>query len=347
MLINERKIVFVGVDPSAKGGVASVIGQYSILFPSAKLVITSADSNLFYKLIIFIKSLFDVILIALFVRDAIFHVHSSSYSSFNRKYFIFKIVKYFKCKFVFHVHSGLFLEFYDRASQNIKNKVENLLNNADCIICLSNAWKAGFIEKFDLTRIEVVKNIVPNPKKITSIKSPIKSFLFLGRINQSKGAWLLIQAAVILRRMGLSFKIVYAGDGEIGALLQQVKYNKLDDYVDYVGWIDGDRKVELLTKSTALVLPSYSEGMPISILEALSYDIPVVASRVGGIPEIINDSNGFLINSGSLQELVDALSCLIEKPDVVSKLSNLARKSVVSHYPDAVKSQLLNIYSRL
>jgi glycosyltransferase involved in cell wall biosynthesis len=136
----------------------------------------------------------------------------------------------------------------------------------------------------------------------------------VGRLSEQKGQLLLMEAAAKLAAEGLDFQILLAGDGpmrsEIEALVQRLG---LENHVRLLGWQTGQQVREAILSSRALVLPSFAEGLPVVIMEALALGRPVISTYVAGIPELLTPGvNGWLVPAGAVQPLVDAMREALE-----------------------------------
>ncbi len=138
----------------------------------------------------------------------------------------------------------------------------------------------------------------------------------VARLGRSKGHFILIEAAARLAEEGLDFQIKLVGDGELRGLIRdRIHEYGLDDRIELAGWLDGESVRKEIVESRALVLPSFGEGLPVVIMEALALARPVISSRIAGIPELLVDGEcGWLVNSGSVDDLVDALRELLTTP---------------------------------
>jgi colanic acid/amylovoran biosynthesis glycosyltransferase len=134
----------------------------------------------------------------------------------------------------------------------------------------------------------------------------------VGRLNEQKGQLLLIEALGQLKARGLEFELVLVGDGELRAPIEaRLAELNLGNNVSITGWVSSDRVKQELLSSRALVLPSFAEGLPIVLMESLALGRPVVTTRIAGIPELVDDSCGWVVAPGSVAALVDALSELL------------------------------------
>ena len=138
------------------------------------------------------------------------------------------------------------------------------------------------------------------------------------------------------------------GDGDIEEVNQIITNEKLEDIVKYEGWVSGEKKVELLNMADAYILPSYNEGLPISVLEAMSYKLPIISTKVGGIPEILEDGiNGFIMEPGDKKAIKEAIDRLMNDVDLRKKMGLESAHKVKAHLPEHVEKQLEQLYDHL
>ncbi|MCG2632727.1 glycosyltransferase [Bradyrhizobium sp. WYCCWR 13023] len=143
-----------------------------------------------------------------------------------------------------------------------------------------------------------------------------RRFVCVGRLSEAKGQLLLIEAVKRLRDNGIDFELVLAGDGEMRQAIEKLvaKYN-LATMVRLTGWISTADVREEILASRALVLPSFAEGLPVVIMEAMALKRPVLATYIAGIPELVRSGeHGWLIPAGDIDALSDALQRVLETP---------------------------------
>ena len=140
-----------------------------------------------------------------------------------------------------------------------------------------------------------------------------KRLVCVGRLCEQKGQLLLLDAFSILAEDKFDFELIFAGDGELrGVIENRIKELGLEKQTKITGWIDGNQVRQEIIKSRALVLPSFAEGLPVVIMEALALGRPVVSTYVAGIPELVKDGrNGFLVPAGSTTALADVLKTVL------------------------------------
>lgn len=157
----------------------------------------------------------------------------------------------------------------------------------------------------------------------------------VGRLCEQKGQLLLIEAAHLLSERGHQFKLVLAGDGEMRPAIEAgiARYG-LGDTVRITGWISSDQVRAELLAARAMVLPSFAEGLPVVIMEAMALRRPVLTTYVAGIPELVEDGrNGWLFPAGSVEELADAMAnCLSMDLDQLQVMGDAARERVLQRH---------------
>lgn len=154
----------------------------------------------------------------------------------------------------------------------------------------------------------------------------------VGRLSPEKGHVLLLEAARRLAAQGVDFRLILAGDGELRDEIEtQIAQHKLTDKVQITGWISGQQVRDEILAARALVLPSFGEGMPVVIMEAMALRRPVIATFVAGIPELVRPGeDGWLVPAGDVAALVDAMrTCLEASPDVITRMGQAARERVL------------------
>ncbi|MBT1512955.1 glycosyltransferase [Bradyrhizobium sp. SRL28] len=157
----------------------------------------------------------------------------------------------------------------------------------------------------------------------------------VGRLCEQKGQLLLIEAARLLAERGTKFELVLAGDGEMRGEIEALtaKY-RLTDTVRITGWISSDEVRAEILAARALVLPSFAEGLPVVIMEAMALRRPVITTFVAGIPELIrHGEHGWLVPAGDLESLAAAMEeCLGTAPEAITRMGESARQRVLQRH---------------
>jgi glycosyltransferase involved in cell wall biosynthesis len=209
---------------------------------------------------------------------------------------------------------------------------------SDGVITVSKALQSE-VEKISVkANVATIYNGVNFSKFTPSAeKFDETSLIFIGNIIKTKGIYELINAAKIMIESGSHFHLHIVGNGpEIDNIKALVTTNNLQQKVTVHGTVNHHQVVDLLQKCHALILPSYQEGVPNVIMEALACGVPVVATTVGGIPEVVNDNNGVLINHHNEADIVEG----IEKCLSIKWNEQVIRESIRSYTWDANVHQL-------
>ena len=159
-------------------------------------------------------------------------------------------------------------------------------------------------------------------------------FLCIGRLCEQKGQLLLLEAFSRFINTGFKAQLTLAGDGEMRVEIESfIKQHNLQGNVTITGWVDSIEIKELLSKSDAMLLPSFAEGLPVAIMEAMATGVPVISTAIAGIPELVVDKvTGFLVFPGSVNSLEDALVAF-------TKLSQSELDAVRKRAFEAVKKE--------
>jgi len=348
-LISE-KILTIGADcRNYRGGVGAVLNIYSKQFDTFNFITTYKDGSALYRAYVFFIGVLKLFYTLMRNRNIkIVHIHGSAYGSFYRKFLCFTISKYlFRKKVIYHVHDGRFPLFFLQSKTLIKKTIRKFINDVDCLICLSKSWGKFYEENFNPKRIKILPNIIDYPviKQQNNHAKKI-SFLYLGHITHEKGIFDVIE---VIKNNIESFdhkmELIIGGIGDVAKLLSLIEKYQMGNIVKFVGWVQNETKVQYLQNADIYILASYFEGMPISVLEAMSYGKPVIATNVGGVPEIVkNNENGLLINPGNFEQLEKSIKYFIDNPQDIEKFGNISKKMVEKYLPDSVILQLENLY---
>lgn len=225
-----------------------------------------------------------------------------------------------------------------------------MLKKVDLVIVVSDILKNEYCEKFKLNTLKSLPNIVmPKSSSFTSKHNSIK-FLFLGRIgdNDRKGAFFLLEVLSILKNKLNNTVFLFGGDGEVEAFKGKIIEYCLQDNVQFLGWLDENRKEYIFNSSDIFILPTYNEAQPLAILEAMNYGKPIISTNVASIPEVVKDSiNGVLIEPGDKEALKKAIIYFIDNPSEAERMGKESKKLIKKFYPEIILPQLEKIYEGL
>jgi glycosyltransferase involved in cell wall biosynthesis len=270
-------------------------------------------------------------------RVALVHLHSASRGSFWRKSLLSWLADTFGVPYVYHLHSGEFPAFYERQPRLVRKWVRRILRRAACVVVLTEGWRTALAAIEPGAKIEVVGNPVLVPKSLPAVRFSDRRVLFLGRFDEKKGIFDLARAVPNVLEVLPDTVLVLAGDGRQEEVRKLVRELGVEKQVRLPGWLDGEAKEAALAAASVLVLPSYHEGLPVSLLEAMAAGVPVVATRVGGIPELLREGEcGVLVEPGDVVALATALVEVLKRKELRERLREKAFARVREAYSEEV-----------
>ena len=324
------KILMLGPARTVKGGMTSVVDNYFNYGLNQKVdlkyIETINDKNKFLKALKEIKGKIEFLTNV--KKYDIIHIHMASRRSTFRKGKYVRIAKKFNKKVILHIHGAEYKIFFNECNEKQKKYVIKTLNLADKIIVLSEEWKEYFSKLVNQKKIVVIYNSIVLPEDFKKDLETQK-LLFLGRFGKRKGIYDLIEVVSKLIVNYPNLKLYAGGDGEIEKVETMIKNKNMEKNVQLLGWATGKEKERILKDASFYVLPSYNEGMPISLIEGMAYKNVCISTDVGGIPKVINNNvNGVIIKPGDKEKLYSELKKLLDNGELRQKLSKNARKTV-------------------
>jgi glycosyltransferase involved in cell wall biosynthesis len=228
-----------------------------------------------------------------------------------------------------------------------------IIKNADSVIALTKDMKRVLQEIYSRD-IEVVPNGIDiedyqNRPYEHERESPEARIVFVGRLDPVKNLPSLLRAMKIVCEVLPDAKLIIVGDGEEREDLESLSDSLgIRDRVDFVGRTPHENIPDYLSQADIFVLPSVSEGFPVVILEAMACGLPIVATRVGGVPDIIEDGvNGCLVESGDFLGLAKKILFLLKNPLLKNLLSKNNRIKVQGYTWKNVVDHLERIYREI
>jgi glycosyltransferase involved in cell wall biosynthesis len=331
-----QRIVMIGSAFDVRGGVSAMarVCAQSGLFErrGVAYVASHCDGGRWRKLRQAWRAWREVLALLLRGRVALLHVHLNSDASFWRKALFIVPAIFFDVPYVLQIHCGAFPRFFrERCSPPAQRFVRWLLRRARAVVALSEASRQSLT--FIDPHLEVV--VIPNPVEIPSRPAPLTegapTVLFLGMITEAKGAFDLLRAWPAVREAVPDARLVMGGAGDIERAREMAREHGFE--VETPGWVLGAEKDALLRRAWALVLPSHWEAMPMAVLEAMAAGLPVVASRVGGIPGVVLDGRtGVLVEPRNVVALGDALARVLLDAGTRSAMGRAARERAAEHF---------------
>ena len=331
----KKRICMVVQDPMVKGGIAAVVNGYRGSKLEADYDITYVESykdgGKAAKLLKALCGYMSFVKVLLFNKPDIVHIHSSFGPSFFRKIPFIYMASWAKIPIINHIHGAEFDEFYLHANDKKKRLIKKTYLKCTKLIALSQEWKENLSLIVPEDKIEIIENysMVNYPAFDEKIKRKSNNtVLFLGELGKRKGCYDIAQTALTVSQKIPNVKFILAGSGtpeDEGNIKKSFMDLKIQDLVEFTGWVRDKEKDELLRKSDIFFLPSYNEGMPMSILDAMGYGLPIVSTNVGGIPKIVkNEENGYTVKAGDIDGFANAIISILSDDE---KRKNFSRNS--------------------
>ncbi|AEB10032.1 glycosyltransferase family 4 protein [Desulfobacca acetoxidans] len=351
-----KNVIMIGPCAESQGGISSLIQNYissgimkklHIDYYPIHFVNSYSYNNLFYLLAI-IKISLNII------RYDILHVHASSWWSYRKIFPLLILGKLLGKKIIIHLHGGMFDIYYKEAYNFEKNLIRYGFSLANRVIVLSHEWIERIKAFCETAKIRVISNCViikNNNKYLQNIKRLVKprTILFMGDIVARKGVYDLVEAIKLLQPIESEISVILCGQGEVDRVRNIIKLEGLDTIVSVPGWVSGSNKENLFNIAYLFILPSYFEGLPMSILEAMATGTPVISTSVGGIPDAVgNGIEGILIKPGDILGLAAAIKKMLNNEGLWATMSQAAKHKISKKFSDKrITYQLRNLYAEL
>jgi glycosyltransferase involved in cell wall biosynthesis len=333
-----RQIVMVGTGLDTRGGISAVVKVYAEhgLFEreQVRYIATHGDGSRWHKLALALSAWCQYMALLLTGRVKIMHVHSASGPSFWRKCTFMLPSILLGVPVVLHMHGGGFASFYARTGLPGRRRfIAWVFRRVSRVVALSEQWRDALQALFPDAAIVIVPNPIQVPAEPARLAGDPPRVLFLGAWTENKGVFDLLAAWATVRRRMPHARLELGGAGDEQALRAFAREQGVQDAVDWLGWIGGDDKRAALQRAWLLVLPSHMEALPMAVLEAMAAGLPIVATRVGGIPHAVrHEVDGLLIAPRDVGGLADALLALLTDEDRRRAMGTSARQRVRDHF---------------
>ncbi len=340
----------IGPDRSVHGGISGLVnGYYHVGLDekvNLKYIGTMKEGTKLKKLLV---ACFAYARFFLCVgRYDVVHVNVASDNSFWRKALFIKCAKRRGKKIVIHQHGGNIEEYYKRLDEKGKESVKSIFGMADVLLVLTDKLNDFFGTIVDKAKIRILPNGVSTQDVDVDVtEKDYTKILFLGRICRNKGMSELFAAMDEIHEKRPEITLYLGGIYEDDEYRSEVE--KRSSYVKTLGWVMGTLKDEWLDKCGIMVLPSYFEGFPISVIEGMLHGCAVISTDVGGIPEAIEDGvSGILIKPKDVKGLKDAIASVAGDKEFAERLSRGGIKTAKEKFSlEKNLQKLVEIYRNL
>lgn len=333
-----QRIIMVGPELAGQGGISRVVKVWEEagFFTGINFRYVGSTSDLRNKILTFQSAL--VRFIGHLLTNGpgtVVYIHSSVYSSFYRKSIFVIIAKLFRKQVILHIHPSAYIDFHQSIGGIKKKYASSVLNMVDLIVVLNEGVRRFISGLFPGKQIHVLPNAV-NVALMTNqrwIKREPARLLFLGWYIHAKGVYDLVDAMALLRERGADLTLDFYGTKEVEKLRAYVQQKQLSSIIHVNEWIVGQEKIDAFYRSTMLVLPSHTEGMPNVILEAMATRTPIVATAAGGLKEMLTDGKNALIAAvNDPCDLADKIERCLADPQHRETISENAYREALEHY---------------
>ncbi|WP_129775416.1 glycosyltransferase family 4 protein [Peristeroidobacter soli] len=337
-------VLMLGPGLNVRGGVSGVERLLLDALPEevhATHIATMVEGGKWTKAVTFAQSLAKLTL-ELRQHPDVVHIHFASGASNIRKIILARIALARGASVIMHAHGGGYQKHWASMSPAARSITLNTLQRVQRLVVLGEGWKS-FFESIGVPkhRIVVLPNPVVLPESVPerAVGGKVR-FVYFGMITRRKGVFDLMQAiANLSAECRARVEFVLAGNGDVSQLREHANKLAVQDVVEIREWVDPAERDRLLAAAHAFVLPSHTEGLPMSLLEAMAWGLPPICTPVGSIPEyVVNDANGLLIAPGDVSQLAAAIEKLVMQEADRVHMGRLARATVeplcVKQYSD-------------
>jgi glycosyltransferase involved in cell wall biosynthesis len=347
------RVVMLGDSLNQSGGIATLQNlmlKYAPANVRIRHIASHDEGSGFFRMTVFIKALFTLIWTLLSQRIDLVHVHISDGGSIVRKTTIAFIAYLFRKPVVMHANGSVFHLNYAKLAPWGQQLLRRVLQRCAVFIPVTSYWRDYYKTALGLTAQNVL--VLPNPAELPDRipdrhhAHPVK-FVFCGRLGKRKGAFDCIQAfASLPPELRQRAELLMAGDGEIEQAQQLADRLDVGKQVKTLGWISREQCDRLLQEADVFILPTNNEGLPLALIEAMCYGLPVVTTPSSGISDIVTSGkNGLLVMPGEVQQIGAAMQLLIQDETLRLSLGKAARETAESLDIKSFWGRLANIYT--
>ena len=345
------RVLMLGPDLQVRGGIAAVESALIASLPPEVQVTqlaTMVEGSKWRKLVTFAEALVRTI-VELRRRPDVVHIHFASRASSVRKMLLARLALAQGARLIMHAHGGGYRDYWAGLAAPTRAAILKTLSRVHCLIVLGETWRE-FFASLGVPRERIV--VLPNPVVLpTSVpkrlgRSHVR-LVYLGLFARIKGVYDLVDALTRLQPECLGrTRLVLAGNGDLQQVRDLVERRGLARFIEIREWLGPAERDRLLASADAFVLPSYAEGLPMSLLEAMAWGLPVITTAVGSIPEHVHDgAQGLLVQPGDVSELSGAIERIVTDDALRTRMGEQARRAVEPLSVELYARKVAAIYS--
>lgn len=305
---------------------------------SVRHIATHRDGSALVKVAAFARALVAFAAALLLRRPDVVHLHTASYGSFVRKAVLAALARLARVPVVLHVHGAEFHLFHDRAPAPLRAVIRATLTGSAAVVALGDRWAERLRRIAPGARITVVPNsVTPVGPAVEPAPGEPVHVVFLGEIGDRKGTFTLLDAwaKVVVEATG-PVRLTVAGDGEVDRAHRRIAELGLAGSVTVHRWLAPADVARLLRTAQVLALPSRDEGQPMAVLEGMANGLCVVASDVGGLPDLLDGGAGVQVPPDDPAALAAALRAVVDDPAERARIGGRGLQRVRDSFDTAV-----------
>ena len=350
------RVLMVGPSTSSTGGMAAVATCYLRHWDARRYQVRFVSSwasdrrSIAARVLLALQAWWQCGVAFVAWRPTVVHIHFAHKGSFYRKAVVLLLARLCRIETVIlHAHAGPFPEFYQRSGPMARALIRRIIGAADLLIVVAKPWETYFQGLVPGVPIVVLHNPVECPAAPTPMDARRPVVLTLGVLAREKGTFDVLEAVPTVLAAAPAAEFWLAGDGDSAAVSARLEKASWGGKVTLLGWVEGSRKEACLEAASVFLLPSYAEGLPMAMLEAMAYGVAVVATPVGGIPDaLIDGETGVLVEPGDVAGLAAITARLLNDEGLRARLGDAARRYAREHFAiERVLDQLYGAYDRV
>jgi len=358
--MSQQKIIYIVSPSGAVGGGMGRVKDYivgsggdTLARTRFEVLVTRDEKGAAHSLVLLLMAILKIWVARLTGRLALVHVNFGDKGSAFRKGLVILAARLVGARTILHLHAAELTGLYARSNAFIRWAIRLPFHAATSVIVLGRLWRDWLVKDLGIapSKIDILYNGVPVPVEkrdfLTPQQGPLR-ILFLGLLTERKGISDFLHGIADISSGAPEWRAVIAGNGDIEGYRAKADALGLAGKAEFVGWVDQAGVRALLRDVDMMVLPSYNEGLPLVILEALGCGAPVICTPIGAIPEVLQDGRDVLfVQPGDRVALSAAMARLLGDPALRQSLSDQGQTRFRQQFSlDVFLASLFAIYER-